>query len=256
MNTLLLKAKVRAAAIHLTGCVVVGMTCWALVRYLWYPVPLLELMGGGPLFVLLLLADVTLGPVLTLVAFNPSKPRHLLILDYAIILGVQVFALVYGVHVLHSARPAFVVFAKDRFSVVRASDLDASALAAATVHEYRILQHGGPRWVSLDANLKDSEALKITMAAAAGGVDIDHYPRYYRPLEEARTDIAKVAKPISEVWGPVVPAPITYFDASAGGGNTDLGVIPIVGRARDAGLIVDRQSGAVLGYVDADPWPK
>ena len=62
----------------------------------WYPYPYRELSGGRELFALVVAVDVVLGPLITLVIFNPAKTRRHLVMDFTVIGLLQVAALAYG----------------------------------------------------------------------------------------------------------------------------------------------------------------
>lgn len=70
-----LKPALTAAFKHLVGSVLVAMLCAGLVFGLWYPSPYGKVAGGFALFGIMVAVDVICGPILTLIVFNPSKPR-------------------------------------------------------------------------------------------------------------------------------------------------------------------------------------
>ena len=119
----------RASGTHFAISATVAAIVFALIALVWYPGTLLSGAGGLELFVLVASVDVTLGPLLTLIVFVPGKKG--LAFDLAVIGMLQVTALVYGVHVLFEARPAYIVFVKDRFEVVRANEIEDADLAKA-----------------------------------------------------------------------------------------------------------------------------
>ena len=76
----------------------------------WYPYPYRELSGGRELFALVVAVDVVLGPLITLVIFNPAKTRRHLVMDFTVIGLLQVAALAYGLWTVFVARPVHLVF--------------------------------------------------------------------------------------------------------------------------------------------------
>ena len=86
-----------------------------LVLWVWYPYPYGLLSGGRHLFLLLMGVDVVCGPLLTLVLFNPTKPRRELLTDMALVVCIQLAALAYGLYTAQEARPLFLVHEVDRF---------------------------------------------------------------------------------------------------------------------------------------------
>ena len=66
---------IRVACLHFLFSLVVALLAAALVFGLWYPFPYGHLSGGRELFLLVVAVDVVCGPLLTMVLFNPAKPR-------------------------------------------------------------------------------------------------------------------------------------------------------------------------------------
>ena len=97
----------------------------------WYPYPYRELSGGRELFALVVAVDVVLGPLITLVIFNPAKTRCHLVMDFTVIGLLQVAALAYGLWTVFVARPVHLVFEYHRMAVVHAIDVDSDLLAKA-----------------------------------------------------------------------------------------------------------------------------
>ena len=73
---------------HLSFSLLLGLAVFALFRWVWYPDALFELGGAGKLMALVVGIDVVLGPLLTLIVFNPRKRS--LIWDLAVILALQI----------------------------------------------------------------------------------------------------------------------------------------------------------------------
>ena len=153
----------QAAAIHLALSALIAATAFGLIVALWYPGAYFDAMGGKDLLIVLVSVDVCIGPLLTLVVFNPAKkelPR-----DLTIIATLQFVALVYGAWVTFEARPVYTVFAKDHFDVVAANELDGADLAQAAP-EYRSLSLTGPRIVGVrmptDVNERNNVVFAVT----------------------------------------------------------------------------------------------
>src|SRR4030095_3232307 len=93
----------KAFAIHLAVSVLIAAIVLTLIIVIWYPPPYFDAMGGDVLLRLLIGVDVTLGPLVTLIIFDPAKPK--LELDLATIVVLQLAALAYGGYVMFEARP-------------------------------------------------------------------------------------------------------------------------------------------------------
>lgn len=187
----------KASAIHLGISALVGLGMLVVMLGVWYPGGYFELLGGGGLLFLILGVDVTLGPLLTLVVFNPSKKS--LKFDLAVIAAIQLSALVYGANVMFQSRPVFTVLEEDRFKVTLASDLkDETQLALAKKPEWRRLSFTGPVIVGSEAPVSEKEKEELTFAAVAG-LDWNVFPKLYVEYDSQRSLALKNAKPLAQL---------------------------------------------------------
>ena len=154
----------QAAATHLLICLVIAAAVIALMLGVWYPGPLFEAAGGTGMLYILVGVDVILGPLLTLIVFKSGKRG--MKFDLAVIGLVQIAALVYGVHIVYLARPAFMVFVKDRFELVTAVELEPDELAKAKYPQFRAPGWSGPELAAADmpADPKERSQLLETEA--------------------------------------------------------------------------------------------
>ena len=192
-----LHAAALATSIHLICSLAVAALAAALVFGLWYPHPYRELSGGRELFLLIVGVDVVCGPLLTMVLFNPSKPRGELWRDLGLVGLIQVIALGYGLATVLQARPLFLAHERDRFKVVMAADIDSNALAALPI----ALKPGlasGPLTVALREPANSEERNRVMLESVQGGRDYAERPEFYLPYEGANAlKSLKLAKPLS-----------------------------------------------------------
>jgi hypothetical protein len=178
------RAALRSASIHLLFSVGVALLAAAVVFGLWYPFPYRELSGGRELFLLIVTVDVVCGPLLTLVLFNPAKPRAELWRDLGLVALIQLGALGFGLHAVWQARPLFLVQEIDRFKVIAGPVLDGAAVAALPA---ALQPHWwtGPMTVAI-REPKDAQERRTVMAESIqGGRDYGERPEFYLPYEGA-----------------------------------------------------------------------
>ena len=126
-----MRFRLKAFGLHLLGSacaltVVLGGIYLGWYRWPgWYLSSVLHIVG------IVLLVDLALGPTLTLIVASPAKRRRVLARDVAVIVFVQLTALVYGVVTLWMGRPLYYTFSVDRLEVVQASDLKDDDIAIA-----------------------------------------------------------------------------------------------------------------------------
>jgi len=105
----LLITKLKATGVHLSMSIVVFIFLAYQIYYNWYPQPYFEIDGGWQGIRLVGAVDLVLGPLITFLIFNLSKPRREIIFDLIIIVTIQIGALVYGVYATYSQRPVAIV---------------------------------------------------------------------------------------------------------------------------------------------------
>lgn len=249
INSLRFKFAVSAMGWHFAGSLLVALLVGALVFGIWFPHPYRELAGGTELFLLIMSVDLVCGPLLTLVLFNPAKPKRELVTDLGLVVLVQLAALVYGVWTLHVARPLYLVHEIDRFKVIALADVDAAEL-----HKLpEILRpkfFKGPQTVGLrDAN--NEERQKVMFESVQGGRDYAERPNFYiiYNAEQAAKAYAK-AKPVADFVKkhPSKQADIEKLQVAPGQGQ--LRYLPII--ARQDWVAMLNPKGEIIGYLQGD----
>jgi len=242
----------KVAALHFSGSLLVAALAAALVFGLWYPFPYRDLSGGRDLFLLVVAVDVACGPLLTLVLFNPAKPRVELWRDLGLVALIQLGALGYGLHTVWQARPLFLVQEIDRFKVIAAPDLlGASVVALPAALRPRWMS--GPMTVAIREPKDAEERQKVLFESVQGGRDYAERPEFYLPYEGAAAlKSLQRAKPLA-VFLQKQPAQESAAKALAAEKGTDLAqwlYLPVVGR-QDWVAVLDKQ-GQIQGFLKGD----
>jgi hypothetical protein len=247
-----LRAAAFGASVHLICSLVVAVLAGVLVFGLWYPYPYRELSGGRELFFLIVAVDVVCGPLLTMVLFNPAKPRAELWRDLGMVAIIQLAALGYGLFTVWLARPLFLVQEVDRFKVVMAPDLDAAAVAALPV-DIQAQAWGGPRIVAIRPPASVEEKNRILFAAIEGGRDYAERPEFYLPYEGTNAlKSLKAAKPLAKFltrW-PEQQAAAEKLAVDKKLDLAQLMYLPVTGR-QDWVAVLDKQ-GQIQGFLKGD----
>lgn len=240
--------RIKAFSTHLLISALIALLAAGLVFFIWYPAPLHIAAGVTSIFLMLLIVDVILGPSLTLLVYKPDKKT--LVMDLTVIALLQLSALAYGLHTVADGRPAWLVFAKDRFEMVRVPDIDGRKLDQAAV-EYRNPSWFGPKWVAASTPFLADEKNQILFESVAGGPDIAQRPNLYQPLDRQRQIIAKQAQPLSAL---AEFNPIEQIQQLAARYPTASGWLPLKASAKDMTVLVNVETGAVVAIVDLRPW--
>ena len=183
--------RIRATAYHLLISLGIALLAAALVFGVWFPGDYRRLSGGFSLFLLITSVDVVLGPLLTLVVFNPKKPRAELTRDLAVVAALQLGALAYGLHAMALARPVALVQEVDRFRIVSVGQVLDRELAAAGQR----LSYTGPRLMGTRA-VTPGESVDAAELALQG-YDVGQLPSFWQPYENSRAKALKHSRPLS-----------------------------------------------------------
>jgi hypothetical protein len=180
-----MKFRLKAFSLHLLASAVVLTLVLGGLYLGWYRWPGWYLCSALKVAPILLLVDLTLGPLLTLLIANPLKNRRELARDIGVIVVVQLVALVYGTVTLWQGRPLYYAFSEDRLQIVQASDIKPAELLRAQQENPALAPHwySLPRWVWAPLPEAANERQSIVMAAISGGADVIEMPRYFKPWD-------------------------------------------------------------------------
>ena len=109
LSKLLIRVKFFAMLIHvcLSLLIFAVIVAWMLLKL--YPSFYFSMSGGWQGLTLMAGVDVVIGPLITLLIFNPNKKRKEVIGDLLIIAVIQFLALGYGMHTVYQERPKLAV---------------------------------------------------------------------------------------------------------------------------------------------------
>ena len=241
-------ARIRAFLWHLGGAVLIGCVAIFWVFVVWYPSPLHEALGVAHIFVLVLLVDIVIGPFLTLLVYKQGK--RTLVFDMGVIITLQFSALIYGLWVVAEGRPAWVVFSVDRFDLVQVVDIDRRSINEAD-EDYRNASWFGPGWVGAVKPESDQRRNELLFESVIGGADIAQRPELYRPLHELSVQVRAHIKVIEELNN---YNDVRAVEAALADWPKADGWLPMMARVKPMVVLLNKDSGKVLGVVDLNPW--
>lgn len=245
-------ARWKAALTHLGLSATVAGIAAILVFVLWFPYPYREISGGRELFFLVVSVDVVMGPLITLVIFNPRKTWRELRKDLAVIALLQLAALGYGLWSVFEARPVQLVYEYGRFGVVHAAELDAAQFSQAPtgITPNPIT---GPGLVSLRAFKDNAEQTSATLAALAGA-SLSARIDLWQPYGLAKDDILRTAKPISGLYQrfPNEKTVLQSAVDSTGLQPAQLLYLPLAARKGFWTVLLNAETGMPVGFLPLD----
>ena len=243
----------QAGAAHLLVSAIVGGAGMGAMILGWYPPPYFRAAGGNELVLLMVGIDVSLGPLLTLAVYDPAKGLGRLRFDLVAIALFQVIALAYGIHVMFEARPAYLVYAVDRFELVMANMLTDAELAKAAP-PWNLRPGGRPPTVGARVP-SDPKLREESLFLALSGIDLPQQPRFFVPYAEIAGEAAKKARPLAELRA-LNPgsAEIDEVVRRSGRGEAALAFLPARAPNGDFAVIVDASGGSIVDKRLLAPW--
>ncbi len=244
-------SRYRAATTHLIVSAIIAAAVLSVMLFLWYPSPLFVAMGGKELILLIVGIDVCIGPLITLVIFNPKK--KLLVFDLVVIACLQLAALGYGIHAMQAGRPVYIVFVENRFVVVSAAEIDMESLAQAKP-EFRKLPLTGPKFVAADMPTDSKEANDI-LFAGIGGMGLQNLPKFYSTYDEHAKQVLASARTLDSLKNLTKDnkAKLQSAIEKSGMHREELRFLPVLTKRASYIALLDAKTGRVVGILDVNP---
>ena len=248
-----LSSALRASFYHLLSSLFLATLTALMVFKVWYIWPFDEMVGGKTLFLLVVSIDVIRGPLLTLVFWNPAKPRKVLLQDMLIVCAVQISMLTYGVYTVAIARPVHLVFEVDRFRVITASEIDPADLSAAP-ESLRQLPWTGPTLIGVRSPRNNDEFVK-SLDLSLAGQEPSLRPDWWQDYAATLPEVLKRAKSLDKLQKahPAQNAELDKAVHQAGLPASDLLWLPLTHtRAMDWVVLLDNKTGQPRAYAHID----
>jgi hypothetical protein len=248
------RASSRVSLWHLGASAAVAAFAAVLVFAVWFPLPYREISGGRDLFLLLLGVDLALGPLMTLMVYNPQKPSAVWLRDLAVIVGLQLAALIYGLYTVSEARPVRLVAEGNRFRVVSKAEL-----ADVSLHEapeaLRSLGWGGPMLIGARLAQSTDPDYAQSIQTSMSGLHPALRPSRWVPYDAVRSDVSQAAQPVLALLQKYPQHAGLIADAAPGVPQAALRYLPLVSRTQDNWVtLIDSRSGRPVGHAPVDGW--
>jgi len=156
----------------------------------WYRWPGWYLAGMFKVLPITVGVDAALGPLLTFIIANPSKPLRELARDISLIAVVQLVALVYGTITLWHGRPLYYVYSGRELSVEQGTEFSPAEIALGQQKNPDLAPYwySLPRWIYVPS----------LPAGTAGNPDPTSMPRYFQPWSNGLPDLRNKLKRVDE----------------------------------------------------------
>lgn len=233
---------------HLSISVLIALLVIGLVFFIWYPSPLATAVGVTHIFLMLLVIDVILGPLLGLLVYKEGKKT--LKFDLSVIILIQIVALCYGVFSIEQGRPAWLVYNVDRFELVRKNELVDTNIQQAQP-QFQKPSWFKPQYVATEF-AKDTQQRNDEMFAEVfSGISIAQRPERYVELTQAKNQIQQRALQLKELEQYNSKTHVEKTLAEYPKANAWL---PLKANAVDMVVLVNKESASIIKIVDLRPW--
>jgi hypothetical protein len=248
-----LAAATKAALVHLLCSLGIALLAGMLVFLVWYPYPFRELSGGRELFLLIMGVDVVCGPLLTMVLYNPRKPKAELVRDLGMVAIIQLAALGYGLFTVAMARPVYVVHEVDRLRVVSRADIPEGQLKP-ELGGFHQLSWFGPKFIGVREPKDGDERLK-SLDLALQGQEPSVRPDWWQSYELSSAKVLARAKSLAELRKkrPESLSKIDRAVVESGKSEADMVWLPMTSfKNTDWVVLMDAKTAAPLAYAHID----
>ena len=241
-----------ASAIHLCiSMLVFSLFVFVLLQF-WYPAPFFSASGGWQGLRIVAFIDIVLGPLLTLVIFNPTKPKKELIFDLSLVAIMQITALCWGIYTVYQQRPVAVAFLDYSFYTVPAQELVNQGIDLQQLKKF-----GSRLPVYVYVNRPDTpEALiQFKQATIDKNLPSIHNPDYYEPVNEHLDEIYRHNLDINEIITKNSDMKAEILALMKDNGDHDKALsehhyIGLVSRYQNIVLVFDK-TDSIIGYASA-----
>ncbi len=234
--------KLRFFLSHLSVSLLIAFWALLLVFIFWYPSPLAQAVGVTHLFLMMLAIDVIVGPVLGFIVYKEGKET--LKMDLAIIILIQLSALIYGLYSIEKGRPGYIAYNIDRFELVRKNEI------ASNDYQHNANFGSYPSYVAVqypkDHKLKE----KVMFDEVFGGVSLSQRPEFYQALENAKQQMKDKVLSLNDLSKYNPPSQVEKIVSKY---PTVIGFFRLKANNLDMTVLVD-QNAQVVKIVDLRPW--
>jgi hypothetical protein len=250
-----MKFRLKALGLHLLASTVALMLIFGALYLGWYRWPGWYLADVSQVVLVMAGVDLVVGPLLTFIVAGANKPRRVLTRDIAVIVAVQLFALLYGAMSIWNGRPLYYAFSENVLQVVQAYDINPGELALARRQKADLVPYwySLPRWIWAPLPQESRERNQIVSSAVAGGDDVISMPRYFKPWDQGLPALRTQLKKVADVgYFSVVDKKVLAEHMRTAGLSTDqLNSIPLTGRGYPLLAVFDPTGLKITAILEA-----
>jgi hypothetical protein len=220
--------------------------------FVWFPHSFLELGGFTRTALMLIFADLILGPLLVFIVFKEGKKY--LKFDINVLLSIQIIAFLFGAYSLYLKHPAYAVFKHDRFILTNVSHLYPQP---GLQEQLTKTVFSKPHLVMTSLPENMSERMNLMMNVDLfGAPDIEKRPKYYAPVADNLNALLQKSLRIEDIFvDKDANNKLQAFIKKHGGKINDYAYFPLSGNNKKQVIwVLNRQNAEPVGIIDSNPW--
>lgn len=183
--------KLKFSFIYLFIALSILIPAITLIRYLWYPYPLLQAAGIQNLLMIIVLVNIGLAVGLASIIFRKKKLDF--VKDIAISMLVQLLFLMVSIYGVYKIKPVWIAYNVDRFELILNTDL-----VNTNVHNagksFKSPSYFSPQYVGVEFSKDNEERNNNMFDEVLRGISIAQRPERYIPIEQVSTQIKERAQ--------------------------------------------------------------
>lgn len=239
-----------AFLIHLGISLLIFAVLAYLVLYTWYPDFFFSSDGGWQGMRIIVFVDLVLGPTLTLVVFNRTKPPGELRRDLSIIGTVQALCLAAGTYVVYMERPLALVYSDGLFYSMTADDY---TNAGVPIPDFDGIPGPYPKRIMVKLPQDYAAQSQVRGEALRKRIPLRAMAEWYSPLD--LQFVATRGEPLSEAdleRREETTGDVSAWLADHGGSIGDYSFFRFGARYGNLILGLSRRDGSITGLMDTD----
>ena len=233
---------------HLFISLISALLAMVLVLCIWSPLPLAKAVGVIPIFLMMIVINVIIAPLLSLIVYKEGKKT--LKADLSIIVILQILALGYGVYSIEGGRPVWVAYNVDRFELVRKNEVITDHIEQA-LPQFQDTPWFKPQYVAVKFATDVNQRNDDMFSEVFGGISIAQKPERYVNINQAKSQLQQRAKSLKELNHYNDVQQVNYILSKHPQANA---FVPLKANAVDMTVLINKDKGEVVKIVDLRPW--
>ena len=233
---------------HLFISLIIALLAMVLVLCIWSPLPLAKAVGVIPIFLMMIVINVIIAPLLSLIVYKEDKKT--LKADLSIIVILQILALGYGVYSIEGGRPVWVAYNVDRFELVRKNEVITDHIEQA-LPQFQDTPWFKPQYVAVKFATDVNQRNDDMFSEVFGGISIAQKPERYVNINQAKSQLQQRAKSLKELNHYNDVQQVNYILSKHPQANA---FVPLKANAVDMTVLINKDKGEVVKIVDLRPW--